>query len=52
MPKKSKPRKTPRAGYDHFLRSGAGPHKDRKKEASRTACRRSKKAKEKHDGED
>ena len=26
-------------GTAHFLRNGAGPHKDKVKEASKTACR-------------
>lgn len=27
-------------GYAHYLRGGAGPHKDQKKELSKMKCRR------------
>lgn len=29
-------------GYYHFLRSGSGPHTDKKKDAARNECRKSK----------
>lgn len=35
---KSKYTKVP-VGYTHYLRSGAGPHKDKKKESSKMKCR-------------
>jgi hypothetical protein len=37
--KKSKYSLVP-VGYAHYLRGGAGPHKDRKKELSKMKCRR------------
>jgi len=36
---KSKYAKVP-VGYTHYLRSGAGPHKDQKKELDKKKCRR------------
>jgi len=36
---KSKYAKVP-VGYTHYLRSGAGPHKERKKELNKMKCRR------------
>lgn len=39
---KPKKKKIPKLsiGTDHFLRNGAGAHKDKKKEQNRTECRR------------